>query len=419
MPKATAANLDRLRPAEKAIYQRLRPLIGRSDVDQIVAHLRKAHPVWSDVYNITAERVREVLVHAGLEEQVRGPAKADPSDPSDSRATPERTGVAPLTAGLPETTPTETAPAPHTSAEVATAETASAERTGQAVGADATAAGAPAAGAPATGRRSAGRRSAKARTASPPDAAIQPALVAPEIAEAADASDAPAADPAPAGADSSTRSSAPPRARVVPWEPVPVNGVARGGVGRGGVARGDVARDAREVSKDPPKNLLAATTPRRARPSRDVTIASPVQALEPFADRSIELDQTPAQPRSSDDRVPGPGEPEAGAVPAASGEAGKSRSGTSASGSRAGSKKRPAGSLDELLQQIEAIESEVTQAHAEIEQVNRRIAELERRRQAVADQLALTLRSRVPAEILRLAAAETGKPAGQAAEQAG
>ena len=114
---------------------------------------------------------------------------------------------------------------------------------------------------------------------------------------------------------------------------------------------------------------------------------------------------------SSDDVAVGRGAPEAAPV-----KAGKSRSGTSAS--RAASKKRPAGSVDEILQQMEAIEAEVARAHAEMEQVNRRIAELERRRQAMADQLALTLRSRVPAEILRLAAAETNKTA-QTAEQAG
>lgn len=83
--------------------------------------------------------------------------------------------------------------------------------------------------------------------------------------------------------------------------------------------------------------------------------------------------------------------------------------------------KRAAGSLDELLQQLDAVDTEVGRAHAEIEQVNRRIAELERRRQALGDQLALTLRSRVPAEILRLAAAEAVKsvPGEAGGEQAG
>lgn len=76
---------------------------------------------------------------------------------------------------------------------------------------------------------------------------------------------------------------------------------------------------------------------------------------------------------------------------------------------RPGAKKRPAGSVDELLQQIDLVASEISGEEAAIEQANRRIADLERRRQALSDQLALTLRSRVPVEILRLAA-DAGKP---------
>ncbi|HEX2172356.1 MAG TPA: hypothetical protein VHL09_07920 [Dehalococcoidia bacterium] len=339
MEKLPRPQLDRLRPAERTIYQKLRPQIGRADVDQMAAHLRKAHPHWSEFYNVDAERIIEVLEHAGLGELVRRapsppPAPAPASSPGEPAAiaAPDSPRVVPRQRGRKATGATSVPPATEPEA---------------VLGQDAETA---------------------LQTARPGRAVERPARTS-QPAEPADEADRLVARaPAPGGPAEAPEqpvllSAGPP---IRPVEPVPIRAL-RSDRGAGRQADGSGSGSIRSV----------------ARRTQVEHVADP---LIPAADA--------AEPAETTGDLPAPDR----------------RRGRPASTARA--LKRAAGSLDELLQQLDTVDVEVNRARAEIEQVNRRIAELERRRQALGDQLALTLRSRVPAEILRLAAEAAKSPAG-------
>lgn len=279
MARVSSVDLDRLRPAEKAIYQRLRPLIGRADVEEMATHLRRTHPVWSDVYNITSDRIVEVLERAGLAAEIRFPpppakSAANPTPKNRRKKASSQSGRLPL---LPVEEPPATA----------------------------------------TPSRAAGSQSAPDVSAAPAGTEAKPVAGSPAGRVAGSRS----------GVDGQDSSTAPGRPRIATRSHIVSH----------------VEDPIEQTIPGIPSDQAAEETAPAARKSRQVA------------------------------------------------------------------KKRPAGSVDELLQQIDLIADDISRVQAEIDQANRRIADLERRRQILTDQLALTLRSRVPVEILRLAAAESAK----------